>query len=72
MNEFSDKCPYCGKLILSLRISEIEATVPMEVRWDAVTFNCPFCNKILGCQKDTTAAEADILDEIIKKIKSEH
>jgi endogenous inhibitor of DNA gyrase (YacG/DUF329 family) len=63
------KCPYCGKNVMSLRIHRLDASEPLGVSWYAVTYNCPSCNSILGCEKDPIAVENDIADEVIRKIK---
>lgn len=54
------KCPGCGKLVLSVRITEVEATASAN-RWNAITFMCPLCNVVLGCQIDPIALRTDIV-----------
>ena len=62
------KCPYCGKIITSLRLNGVEASEPLGMSWNAVTYNCPFCSSVLGCQIDPVAIKNDIVNEIIKKL----
>ncbi len=60
------KCPYCGKNVLSLRINGVDASATMGTRWNALTYNCPSCQAVLGCQIDPIAIKTDILNEIKK------
>lgn len=66
------KCPHCGKNVMSLRINRLEASEPMGVRWHAVTYHCPSCHVVLGCEKDPLIFESDIADEVIRKLKGKH
>jgi hypothetical protein len=63
------KCPKCEKAVFSLQISATEAGEPFGTRWKALTYNCPYCNTILGCQIDPIAVKIDIVNEVLKGIK---
>jgi hypothetical protein len=62
------KCPYCGKYIKSLRIDGLKASAPLSMTWKAITYNCPLCNMILGCQIDPIAIKTDIINELEKRL----
>lgn len=65
--KMSGKCPYCGKLVTSLRGNGIEATFSVN-SWKAVTYSCPACNSILSCQIDPVALKTDIINGVVKKL----
>jgi hypothetical protein len=61
------KCPSCGKLVLSLRGSGVDVAFP-DRGWKAVTYSCPSCNTILGCQIDPIAVMNDTKDMVIQTL----
>ena len=52
------KCPSCGDIVTMLKGSGIDVMFP-DKNWKAVTYNCPSCNSILGCQIDPIAIMTD-------------
>ena len=63
------KCPKCDKLVTRANINEIEASAFMGTNWRTVTYSCPLCNTILGCQIDPIAIKTDIVEEILEALK---
>lgn len=63
------KCPKCEKLVSSANLNEIEASVFMGTKWRTVTYNCPYCSTILGCQIDPIAIKTEIVSEILEGLK---
>jgi hypothetical protein len=59
------KCPKCDALVTRLDFNAVEASVPGD-SWKAVTYNCPFCCAVLGCQIDPIAVKTDIVNEVKK------
>lgn len=63
------KCPKCEKIIYSLNLTEVEASAFMGTKWRTVTYNCPHCSTVLGCQIDPIAIKTDIVSEVLKSLK---
>lgn len=63
------KCPKCEKTVHALNLTEVDASVFMGTKWRTVTYNCPHCNTILGCQIDPIAIKTDTVNEIMKRLK---
>lgn len=68
------KCPSCGKNVTRLNGNGVDAsfgigTTPLK----ALTYNCPFCYAVLGCQIDPIAVRTEIVsqtvDELLKRLK---
>ena len=57
------KCPGCGSLVTSVRGEGVDADF-LGASWKAVTYNCPHCNVVLGCQIDPIALKTDTVKEI--------
>ena len=65
------KCPYCNKVITSLRFSGVDASEPFGNSWKALTYNCPSCKSVLGCQVDPIAIKTDMIPLKKKVIRIE-
>ena len=67
------KCPACQKIVTSLRGGNLEVTFSMVNSFNAVTYNCPHCNTILGCEIDPIALRTDIVnfttEAILEKLR---
>lgn len=62
------KCPGCGGIVLAVRGSGVDVSFP-DRSWKAVTYNCPTCNTILGCQIDPIAVMNDTRDAVIAALR---
>lgn len=67
--KMNGKCPKCEKIISSLNLSEVESNIFIGTKWRTVTYNCPHCSTVLGCQIDPIAIKTDIVNEILNKLK---
>ena len=64
--EMTGKCPKWDKLVTRLDMNTLDAGVLFGGQWKAVTFNCPMCSAVLGCQIDPIAVKTDIINEVKK------
>jgi len=65
----SGKCPKCDQIVSRANLNEIEASAFMGTSWRTITYNCPHCSTILGCQIDPVAIKTDIVEEILEGLK---
>ncbi len=64
------KCPKCEKPVANVSISEVPARAFMaQKEWRGLSFNCPMCQTILGVQIDPIAIKADIVNELMNKLR---
>ena len=63
------KCPKCEKLVNRVNLNEIDASSFMGTAWRTITYNCPYCSTVLGCQIDPIAIKADTVDDILESLK---
>ncbi len=63
-------CPYCKSIVMSVRFQEVEATGPIGAKkaWRTLTYACPSCNAVLGCQIDPIALKNDTVSEVVAEI----
>lgn len=65
------KCPKCEKLVINVSISDVQAKAMFGgTSWNAITYNCPSCQTVLGVQIDPIAIKTDIIDELFRKLRS--
>ncbi len=62
------KCPKCGKLVTWVNTMSADAKAGART-WRGVLYCCPFCSTVLGVQIDPVALKADIVDEVVKKLR---
>lgn len=62
------KCPSCNNLVARLNFHSLDAGLPSDA-WKAMTYSCPSCNAILGCQIDPIAVEADIVAKVTAAVR---
>jgi predicted RNA-binding Zn-ribbon protein involved in translation (DUF1610 family) len=58
----SGKCPSCKNFVVFLYGSGTEVRFEGGDTFRAVTYNCPSCGTILGCQIDPIALRTDIVN----------
>ena len=56
------KCPNCQKIPLTVNGGGLDARFSGGGVFKAVTYNCPYCNTILGVQIDPIALRTDIVN----------
>ena len=64
------KCPKCEKLVTNVKVEDVPVTVGFQPRWNGSSFICPFCNTILGVGLDPISLKADIVNEVVKRLKT--
>ena len=62
------KCPACGKLVISLHGHTLSMTVGQH-RYNCVTYQCPSCQVVLGCELDPIDLQTGIVNEVTKQVK---
>jgi len=63
------KCPKCEKIITSVTIDDVNGCVLSMPTWKTISYQCPYCNTVLGVQIDPVAIKTDIVNEIVKALK---
>ena len=64
------KCPYCGKMVLSLRLQTLDATSGIGgLTIKAVAYNCMSCNAVLACEADPLALRTEIVAQTVNEIR---
>ena len=62
------KCPACQEIVMMVYGGGLDAKFTSGGTFKAVTYNCPRCNTILGCEIDPIALKADIVNEVLAKL----
>ena len=62
------KCPRCGSDVRRLQVHELDANVIGTGDWKSVTYNCPTCQTILGCQVNPVLLREDIVDMTVAAV----
>lgn len=62
------KCPSCNTLVSTLRGDGVDVSFMNGRSFKAVTYCCPFCNVVLGCQIDPIALKTDTVSEIVQQV----
>jgi len=66
------KCPGCGNSVTRLDCNTVDLTIGVQ-SWHAVTYNCPTCHTVLGCQIDPIALRSDIVamtaETVVKRLR---
>jgi len=57
------KCPRCAATVASLEVHPLTAKSGGS-SFKSITFQCPSCHTILGCQADPNALKAEIVKEL--------
>jgi hypothetical protein len=67
----SGKCPHCDKVIQNLRVENlpIRQGIVGPEKWVGATLCCPLCHAILGASIDPIALKADIVNELLAKLR---
>ncbi|MCY2995911.1 MAG: hypothetical protein NTY19_49880 [Planctomycetota bacterium] len=65
----SNLCPHCEQPVDELHFTPLDASDPEDasdeaLSLQAVTYACPHCHKILGCQVDPMALKQDIVNAL--------
>ncbi len=63
-------CPKCGEKVFALNFNSVTASNLEGHRWTALTYQCPLCSTVLGCQIDPIALKNDIVRELVENLRS--
>ena len=61
-------CPKCAQLLTSVKVETIDVIEGVNQKRKGASFVCPYCHVILSVTLDPFAMNADLLDEILKKL----
>ena len=56
------KCPSCGNMVAGLNGDGVEVYFSQGNSFKAVTYSCPSCSVVLGCEIDPVALRTDIVN----------
>jgi hypothetical protein len=63
------KCPSCGKVVSRLDGDGVEVDFGVgSVRRRALTYNCPSCQAVLGCEIDPIALRTEIVAQTVSEL----
>ena len=63
------KCPKCEKPVGQVYIASIDAKLGLSGRgYQAVSYQCPHCQSVLGVQMDPISLKTDIVREVAKAL----
>lgn len=63
------KCPTCKASVTRLEISGVVASAGVGKKsFNAITYNCPMCHSVLGCEIDPIALKTDTVAETAEAI----
>lgn len=61
------KCPKCDKMLTRLTVQSIEVSEGIAGRtFNGVTYQCPWCNTVLGAGMDPLALKTDTINGVLK------
>lgn len=63
------KCPKCESNINHMNAANHDIWAGGRPRWKGVFFTCPKCQTILGAGVDDVAVKADIVNEVVAKLR---
>lgn len=64
------KCPHCDKPILQVSIQPVTGSVPFGSQWNCIAFVCALCQNAISMQIDPIAIKTDIVNELMKRLRS--
>jgi hypothetical protein len=62
------KCPGCQNLVMSVSGHPVKINIGTSI-WNGITYQCPSCQTVLGCQIDPIAVKSDIITEVKQLLK---
>jgi hypothetical protein len=63
----SGTCPKYGKVLRHVKVEQIDI-LNFSQSWKGASFVCPHCNVVLSVGLDPVQLNADLVDEILKKL----
>ncbi len=65
----SGLCPYCERPVSRLTISACVAGMPGGGDFNAISYSCPMCRKIVSVQIDPIAIKTDTVEGVVKELR---
>ncbi len=62
------KCPYCSGVVTRLNGHALTVSFGGDAQYKAVSYQCPACNAVLGCQIDPLAVVGDIAKAVKREL----
>lgn len=64
------KCPKCEKPILNVRFKGMQSKQSFGSNsLNSIAHCCPYCDSVLSVEVDPIAVKADIVNEIVRKLR---
>lgn len=63
------KCPKCDHPVRRLQGDGVEITVVAGATLRGLTYSCPSCSAVLGCQVDPIAIRTDIINGLLSELR---
>jgi uncharacterized protein with PIN domain len=63
------KCPKCEKMLGSVNIQKISASVIFGEKYHALAYVCPHCQSILNVGIDPVALNSDLVDDLVRALR---
>ncbi len=63
------KCPGCSKTLTYVKIEGMDIKQGFQSAFHGVSFLCPSCHVVLSVGIDPIALKADVVDEVVEKLK---
>ncbi len=64
------KCSGCGKTVVSVNGHALKINMPDGKSTKGITYQCPSCQTVLGCQVDPIFLKAGIVSEVVRAVQS--
>ena len=65
----SGSCPYCKKIIASVRLEAVRASVSAGGQsYNAVSYVCPHCDSVLSVAIDPVGLKNDTVSETVEQV----
>jgi hypothetical protein len=65
-------CPSCNAAIHHVTIQDVTVGGLATDQWNGITYSCPACQHVLSVAIDPVALQADLVDEIVARLRPGH
>jgi uncharacterized protein with PIN domain len=62
-------CPKCDKPLLMLNAQTLKTQVEFGHKLDSLAYTCPSCHSVLSVGTDPLSLKADIVSELLRRLK---
>lgn len=63
------KCPFCNKLVQHVNGAGVSISMGVGgATFHGVTYGCPFCGSVIGCQIDPVALRTDTIEGTVRAL----